>query len=94
MADGRVEHLIGDRGYDSNKIRSGLEERGIQPCIPGRRNRKTEIEYDKELYKTRHRIENAFAKAQGLETHRNALSQMPEDLSRSDRPCDHRQILL
>ena len=36
MADGRVEHLIGDRGYDSNKIRSGLEERGIQPCIPGR----------------------------------------------------------
>ena len=62
MADGRVEHLIGDRGYDSNKIRSGLEERGIQPCIPGRRNRKTEIEYDKELYKTRHRIENAFAK--------------------------------
>ena len=62
MAGGHVECLIGDRGYDSNKIRNGLEERGIQPCIPGRRNRKTEIEYDKELYKTRHRIENAFAK--------------------------------
>ena len=62
MAGGQVECLIGDRGYDSDKIRSGLEERGIQPCIPGRRNRKTKIEYDKELYKTRHRIENAFAK--------------------------------
>ena len=62
MDDGRVECLIGDRGYDSNKIRSGLKGRNIQPCIPGRRNRKTEIEYDKELYKTRHRIENAFAK--------------------------------
>ena len=49
-------------GYDSNNIRSGLEKRNIQPCIPGHRNRKTEIEYDKELYKTRHRIESAFAK--------------------------------
>ena len=62
IADGRVEHLIGDHGYDSNKIRNGLEGRDIQLCIPGRRNRKTEIEYNKELYKTRHRIKNAFAK--------------------------------
>ena len=62
MAGGQVECLISDRGYDSNKIRNGLEKRDTQPCIPGRRNRKTEIEYDKKLYKTRHRIENAFAK--------------------------------
>ena len=62
MDDGRVEHLVGDRGCDSNKIRSGLEKRDIQSCVPGRRNRKMEIEYDKKLYKTRHRIENAFAK--------------------------------
>ena len=44
MADGLVECLIGDRGYDSNKIRSDLKKRDIQPYIPGRRNRKTEIE--------------------------------------------------
>ena len=62
MVGGQVEFLIGDRGYDSDKIWNGLEERDIQPCIPGHRNRKTEVEYDKELYKTRHRIENAFAK--------------------------------
>ena len=62
MAGGQVKCLIGDRGYDSDKIRNGLEERDIQPFIPGRHNRKTEIDYDKELYKTRHRIENAFAK--------------------------------
>ena len=53
MADGLIEHLIGDRGYDSNKIRCGLEGRNIQLCIPGHHNRKTEIEYDRELYKTR-----------------------------------------
>ena len=62
MAGGQVECLIGDRGYDPDKIRNGLEKWDIQTCILGRRNRKTEVEYDKELYKTRHRIENAFAK--------------------------------
>ena len=35
MADGLFECLIGDRGYGSKKNRSGLEERDIQPCIPG-----------------------------------------------------------
>ena len=94
MANWEIECLVGDRGYDSNKIRSSLEERDIQPCIPWRHNRKTEIEYDRELYKTRHRIEKRLCETQGLETHRNAPPQMPEDISRSDRPCRHRRILV
>ena len=32
------------------------------PCIPPRKNRKIKIEYDKELYKQRHKVENMFGK--------------------------------
>ena len=34
MADGRVEHLIGDRGYASNKIRNGLEGETFSHAFP------------------------------------------------------------
>ena len=32
------------------------------PCIPGRQNRKQAIDYDKKLYRQRHKVENMFAK--------------------------------
>ena len=54
--------LIGDRGYDSDRFREGLRERGIEPCIPPTRNRKAPLAYDKTLYRQRHRIENAFGR--------------------------------
>lgn len=54
--------LIGDRGYDSNWFRDELAARDIVSCIPGRKNRKQPIDYDKVLYKQRHKIENMFAK--------------------------------
>jgi transposase len=54
--------LVGDRGYDSNRLRAALSEKGITPCIPPTKNRKETIEYDKALYKQRYRIENLFAK--------------------------------
>jgi hypothetical protein len=37
-----------DKGYDSDDIRDDLAERGIEPVIPPRSNRKTPIEYDRE----------------------------------------------
>ena len=54
--------LLGDRGYDSDRFREGLRERGIEPCIPPTRNRKAALAYDKTLYRQRHRIENAFGR--------------------------------
>ena len=54
--------LIGDRGYDSDGFRAALEERGMTPCIPPRRNRVVQHTYDAGLYRRRHRIENLFAK--------------------------------
>ena len=57
-----AEVLIGDKGYDSNRIRTALARRGIEPCIPGRKNRKVPVEYDKVLYKRRNLVERMFGR--------------------------------
>jgi len=58
----RAKAMLGDRGYDADWFRAALAKRGITPCIPPRANRKTEIDYDKALYRQRHKIENMFAR--------------------------------
>ena len=54
--------LLADRGYDADWFRKALRRKGIEPCIPPRKNRKTDIPYDKTLYKQRYKVENMFAK--------------------------------
>ena len=58
----RAKELLGDKGYDSNRFRDALTERGIAPCIPSSKSRKVPIPYDKALYRQRHRIENMFGR--------------------------------
>ncbi len=55
-----AEHLLADRGYDSNAIVEKAEQQGMQVQIPSRKNRKATREYDRELYRLRHLVENAF----------------------------------
>ena len=57
LHDINPDRLLGDKGYDSDDIRYDLAERGIEPVIPPRSNRKTPIEYDREAYKRRNLIE-------------------------------------
>ena len=57
-----ADTLIADRGYDSNWFREALDDRRIEPCIPGRKNRKAPVEYDEDLYKQRNLIERMFGK--------------------------------
>lgn len=57
-----AHYLLGDKGYDANSLRKRLREANIVPVIPGRRNRKREIQYDKKRYKDRHLVENAFCR--------------------------------
>ena len=52
--------MLADRGYDADWFRKALTEKGITPCIPPRKNRKVQYDYDKTLYKQRHKIENMF----------------------------------
>ena len=54
------EALIADRAYDSNALRDELKERDATAVIPPRSNRVNEIDYDREMYKWRHLVENFF----------------------------------
>ena len=55
-------YVIGDRGYDSDDFRTLLKGQNCEPVIPGRRNRKHPILYDKALYRRRGLIERVFGK--------------------------------
>lgn len=55
-------YVVEDRGYDSDAHRSKLRAHHNVPVIPGRKNRKIEIIYDKTVYNWRRRIEMFFGK--------------------------------
>ena len=57
-----AKELLAYRGYDSDRLRSQLADLGIEPCIPPCRNRKVQLAYARDLYRQRHRIENAFGR--------------------------------
>ena len=57
-----AQALPADCGYDTDEIGSYCVEHGIEAVIPPKKNRKTQREYDKYLYKIRHLVENCFLK--------------------------------
>lgn len=54
--------MIGDKGYDSDEYRAALQAKGITPCIPPRKGRILPADFDKTLYRQRHKIENMFGR--------------------------------
>lgn len=54
--------LLGDRAFDVDWLRAELEARGAAAVIPPKRNRKSPIDFDREMYRWRHLIENCFAR--------------------------------
>ena len=55
-----ADQLIADKGYDSDAIVDQAKIQGMEAVIPPKKNRKVQRSYDKELYKARHLVENAF----------------------------------
>ena len=55
-----AQTLLADRGYDTNAIVQAAQDAGMQVVIPPKKNRKVQRKYDKDLYKLRHLVENAF----------------------------------
>lgn len=54
--------VIADKGFDGDEcVIEPLEKAGKSIVIPPKANRKHKRDYDKELYKARHLIENFFA---------------------------------
>ena len=56
----KAEYLFADKGYDVNYIIDHAEDLGMEIVIPPRKNRIDKREYDKDLYKLRHIVENTF----------------------------------
>jgi transposase len=54
------EALIADKAFDNNALRKELNERGALAVIPSKRDRKTPIPHDAEMYKWRHLVENCI----------------------------------
>jgi transposase len=55
--------VIADKAYDADeRVLRPLQQAGKAFVIPPRSNRQNPREYDRELYKARHLIENFFAR--------------------------------
>lgn len=63
LEDLAAESLLADKGYDvDERVIQRLQQAGKKPVIPPKCNRREPREYDRELYKARHLIENFFAR--------------------------------
>ena len=56
----RPGHVLADRAYDSDPLRSFIVAQGGEPVIPGRRNRKVPIQHDRVLYRERNIVERGI----------------------------------
>ena len=86
---GRMCYLLADKGYDADRLRRSLRDAGAIPVIPGRRNRKRIIRYDKDRYRRRHFIEKTFCRLKDFRRVPSATTNLPQTSSQaspSQRP--------
>ena len=65
MLLGQIEAgvVLADKGFDADeRVLIPLQKAGKTAVIPPKANRKLQRDYDRDLYKARHLIENFFAK--------------------------------
>ena len=63
LDDVEAEFFLGDKAYDAEeRVLDRLKEMECEAVIPSKSNRIEQRNYDEELYKIRHLIENFFAK--------------------------------
>ncbi len=59
----KIEALLADKAFDAKeRVLNLLKQAGVASVIPPKSSRIEQREYDEDLYKTRHLIENFFAK--------------------------------
>ena len=57
-----ARYVLAEKGYDADALRRSLRQAGAVPVIPGRITRKKKIAYDRDRYRDRHLVENAFCR--------------------------------
>jgi transposase len=58
----KAEHVIADKGYDSDNLVGFIEAGGAKAVIPPKSNRKNPRDYDKHIYKDRNLVERFLNK--------------------------------
>jgi transposase len=58
----QCDAFIGDKAFDSNRVREPLAADHIEAVIPPRKGTRGNAGYDREKYKWRHLIENYFCR--------------------------------
>jgi transposase len=56
----RSRHVVGDKAYSSEAVRTAISARGSVAIIPRRSNQKQEYYFDKELYRGRNVVERSI----------------------------------
>lgn len=54
--------LLADKGYDADRLRGWLTERGTRPVIPSKANRRAPLPFNERLYRKRNLIECMFCR--------------------------------
>lgn len=60
LAHARGKALIGDTGYDSNRFRQAVRDRGMKPVIHSKPERLRKLPVIRKLYRKRFRVEVFF----------------------------------
>ena len=75
----RPKAICADKAYDNDNIRELIEDKGANPVIPFKKNRRFPEPYDKSLYKKRNVIERFFCRCKDM----RRLSQRFDKLARN-----------
>jgi transposase len=86
-----AEWLIADRGYDADWFREALKDKGIKPCIPGRKSRGRPLRQAPLQTPQPHR--DHVRQPEGLAPHRYTLRQRREDFPVRRRLGRYRPVL-
>ena len=54
--------ILTDKAYDADRLIETIQNTGAKVCIPPKRNRITQRDYDKDLYKERNQVECMFGR--------------------------------
>lgn len=53
-------HVLADQSYDADNLRRYIAALGAEPVMPGRRNRRLPIDYERTLYRERNIVEHSI----------------------------------
>ena len=62
----KAQYVLADKGYDSDAFLKTIHDSDAIPVIPPRKNRTTQREYDRVIYKDRNLVERLFQKLKGF----------------------------